>query len=253
MSFPIPVLLYHSVAEDPGRFTVTPAAFAAHAAAVRASGRTALCVSELAAALRGERPLPHRPVAITFDDGYADTYDAVAALSDVGLAATVYMTAGEVGGSDRLSPARLAELARAEGVEVGAHAVEHRRLDELGERELLFEVRASKAMLEDLTQVEVRSFAYPHGAHDRRARHAVIEAGYGSAAAVKNAVSHPGDDVFAIARWTVTAGTSPARIAQVLEGVRVPLAWVGERPRTRVYRVARRERRRMASAFARGR
>jgi hypothetical protein len=96
----------------------------------------------------------------------------------------------------------------------------------------------------------VHSFAYPHGVYDRRVRQAVITGGYRSAVAVKNAVSHPADDPFAIARWTVTAGTPASRIAQVLEGESVPVAWSHERVRTRAYRMVRRGRRRLAGALA---
>jgi hypothetical protein len=76
-------------------------------------------------------------------------------------------------------------------------------------------------------------------------RSAVIEAGYSSAVTVKNALSHAADDPFALARWTVTFGTPPSRIAEVLEGETVPLAWQRERLRTRVYRTARRRRHRL--------
>jgi peptidoglycan/xylan/chitin deacetylase (PgdA/CDA1 family) len=246
----IPVLLYHSVNDHPRRvdrrFAVSPADFAAHAAAVKASGRVALRVTELAEGLRGERALPGRAVAITFDDGYADTHAAVETLLGRELSSTVYVTTGEVGARDRLAPSQLADLAQLPSVEVGAHAVRHRRLDELDDRELADEVGTSKAELEDLTQGPVGSFSYPHGAYDRRARDAVIAAGYGSAVAVKNAVSHPGDDPFAIARWTVTWSTPASRIAEVLEGEHVPQAWRHERLRTRAHRVARRHRRRFA-------
>jgi peptidoglycan/xylan/chitin deacetylase (PgdA/CDA1 family) len=243
----IPVLLYHSVADDPRRsdrrHAVSRAGFAGHVAAIKASGRVALLVGELAAALRGERPLPERPVAVTFDDGFADTYGAVEALLRHGLSSTVYVTAGEVGSPDRMSASQLAELARLPSVEVGAHSVTHPRLDELDSQELAYEVRASKVELEDLTGVGVDSFSYPHGAYDVRAREEVIAAGYRAAVAVKNAVSHPRDDPFAIARWTVTRGTPASRIAQVLEGEDVPRAWARERLRTRAYRAARRSRR----------
>ena len=57
-------------------------------------------------------------------------------------------------------------------------------------------------------QTSVHSFSYPHGCYDHRVRSAVVEAGFRSAVAVKNALSHDHDDPFAIARWTVTAGTS---------------------------------------------
>jgi peptidoglycan/xylan/chitin deacetylase (PgdA/CDA1 family) len=240
----IPVLLYHSVNDHPRRgdrrYTVSRADFARHADAVRASGRLALRVGELAAGLRGERPLPERPVAITFDDGFADTYAAVEALLRQDLPSTVYVTTGEVGAPNRLAPSQLADLAHLSSVEVGAHTVSHRRVDELDDRELADEVGVSKAQLEDFTGVDVGSFSYPHGAYDRRARAAVIAAGYDSAVAVKNAVSHPGDDPYAIARWTVTRDTPALRIAQVLEGKGVPRAWGHERLRTRAYRAARR-------------
>jgi peptidoglycan/xylan/chitin deacetylase (PgdA/CDA1 family) len=249
MTGPIPVLLYHSVHDHPERggrrHTVSRACFAEHVDAIAASGRVAVGITELADALRGGS-LPERPVAITFDDGFADTYDAVEVLLRQGLPSTVYVTTGALGRADRLSRSVLAALSRVPGVEVGAHAVRHRRLDELDDRELAEEVGTSKAELEALTQQAVASFAYPHGAYDRRVRQAVIAAGYRSAAAVKNAASHPGDDPFAIARWTVTAGTRAARIAEVLEGKGVPRAWGGERLRTRGYRAARRHRRRLA-------
>jgi peptidoglycan/xylan/chitin deacetylase (PgdA/CDA1 family) len=244
----VPVFLYHSVAEGAGRdgrFTVSPAMFEAHADAIEASGRVTLEISELAAGLRGERPLPERAAAITFDDGFADNYDAVQSLLRRGLRSTLYVTTGELGAGDRLMPAQVTELSDVPGIEVGAHTVHHLYLDELDRRELKYEVAVSKAQLEDVTRAPVRSFAYPHGAYDQRVRDAVIAAGYRSAVAVKNAVAHVADDPFAIARWTVTNDTTASRIAQVLHGENVPLAWSHERVRTRAYRTVRRQRRRV--------
>ena len=246
----IPVLLYHSVNDRPAaadrRWTVSRSDFDSHMDAVAASGRVAMTVTEIADALRGERPLPERPVGITFDDGFSDTYDALASLEARGLAATLYVTTGELGRSDRLAPAQLAEIARAGAAELGAHAVNHRRLDELEAGELVAELVGSKVQLEELIGEPVHSFAYPHGAFDSAVRERVIAAGYRSAAAVKNALSHDRDDPFALARWTVTAGTPAVRIAAVLDGQTVPTAWAHDRLRTRAYRVARRSRRRLA-------
>jgi peptidoglycan/xylan/chitin deacetylase (PgdA/CDA1 family) len=249
----VPVLLYHSICDRPrhdDRYAVARATFEAHADAIAASGWATVQIGELARALSGDKALPPRVAAITFDDGFADNYDAVLSLLDRQLGSTLYVTTGPLGTADRLTRSQVAELARMPGVEVGAHAVNHRYLDELEDREIAHEVRASKHELEILTQRPIRSFAYPHGAHDHRVRRAVIDAGYQSAAAVKNALSHLDDDPFAIARWTVTADTDPSRIAEVLEGRHVPLAWSGERVRTRAYRRVRRTRRRVAHMLA---
>jgi peptidoglycan/xylan/chitin deacetylase (PgdA/CDA1 family) len=243
----IPVLLYHSVNDrapaGERRWTVSPRDFASQLDAVAASGRTSMTVTAIAEGLRGERSLPPRPVGITFDDGFSDTYDALAVLLGRDLASTLYITTGEIGAAKRLTAQEVAEIAQMPRVEVGAHAVRHRRLDELDAREVAAEVGESRLQLEDIVQATVHSFAYPHGAYDRTVRGAVVAAGYRSAAAVKNALSHDHDDPFAIARWTVTAGTSPARITRVLEGDGVAPAWPDERLLTRVYRAVRRGRR----------
>jgi peptidoglycan/xylan/chitin deacetylase (PgdA/CDA1 family) len=243
---PIPVLVYHSVRATPppglARWTVTPEAFAEHLDAVEASGRTTLTIGELAGGLRGELPLPPDAVALTFDDGFADNADALADLLARGMRATLYVTTGYVGRRDMLSAAGVRDLASLDGLQVGAHSVNHPRLDELPARDIAYEISASCAALEDMIGREVTTFAYPHGNHHRGVRGAIIDAGLDSAAAVKNAFSHPADDPYAVARWIVEDGTSIERVQQVLGGRGLPLAWPGERFVTRGYRVVRRAR-----------
>jgi peptidoglycan/xylan/chitin deacetylase (PgdA/CDA1 family) len=251
----VPVLLYHSVSDHPSQdepYAVSRAMFEAHAAVIAASGRATVRISDLARALRGEKSLPPRVAAITFDDGFDDNHEAILTLLDMQLRSTLYVTTGPLGTAHRLTHSQVTQLAHMPGVEVGAHAVHHRYLDELHDRELVEEVGSSKHELEDLIGRPIRSFAYPHGAYDSRVRQAVMNAGYQSAAAVKNALSHLGDDPFAIARLTVTADTNEERIAELLEGRHVPVAWSRERVRTRAYRTVRRTRMRVAGMLTQG-
>jgi len=243
----IPVLLYHSVSDDGDAYAVGRAEFREHVRAIAASGRVPLDVTTLARGLRGEQPLPTRAMAVTFDDGFADTLAAVELLAVAGVASTVYVTSGHVARRGMLSGAGVAELAAAPAVELGAHGVRHVRLDELAIGAIDEELTASRACLEDLVQAPVRSFAYPHGAYDRRVRSRVAAARYASAAAVKNALSHAGDDPLAVARWTVMRDTPAARVAEILEGRGAPLAWRRERLRTRGWRHVRRSRRRLGA------
>lgn len=246
----IPILLYHSVprgaldASDP--LAVSSEQFAAHLDAVLDSGRVPLTIGEIAAGLRGERQLPDRAVAITFDDGYENTPDAIELLRARGLRTSLYVTTGQVGDERMIGHEQLRGLAAwQDAVELGAHTVTHPRLDELSLAEVQREVVDSKRWLERVLERPVTSFAYPYGAHDPRVRAAVIAAGFHSAAAVKNALSHRDDDPWAIARWTVDGATDAERIARVLDGRGVPRAWRGERLRTRGYRTVRKLRRRI--------
>lgn len=240
----IPVLLYHSVpradvADD--RLAVPQDLFRAHLEAIVAAGRTPIGVEDLAAALRGEIPLPARPVTITFDDAYDDTPAAVEQVLSHGLKASIFVTTGQVGTGAMIRRDQLQALAaEPDRVELGAHTVSHPFLDELSPTQVEAEVQGSKRALEETIGRTVSTFAYPFGAHDRAVRAAVVDAGFSAAAAVKNALSHPEDDPFAIARWTVSGSTTPQQIARVLDGSGAPRAWQRERLRTRGYRALRR-------------
>jgi peptidoglycan/xylan/chitin deacetylase (PgdA/CDA1 family) len=251
----IPVLVFHSVSDaaEPGlqRWTVSPASFRRTADHICASGRPSLTIGEVAACLRGERPLEPGAVALTFDDGYADTRGAVEALLERDIRSTVFVTTGWIGEPRRLTPQDVCALSALDGVELGAHSVSHPYLDELGPAALDAELIDSRRALQDLVGADVSSFAYPFGAYDLAVRAAVAGAGYIAAAAVKNAISHLQDDPLAIARWIVTADADHDRVEQVLRGQGAPAAWSRERLRTRAYRMARRARRRLARAAAR--
>jgi peptidoglycan/xylan/chitin deacetylase (PgdA/CDA1 family) len=245
----IPVLLYHSVprADEGGdRLSAPYELFCSHMDAVVASRRVPVSISQLADGLRGRTRLPERSVAITFDDGFENNLRAIEALATRGLTATLYLTTGTSGSAQLLTPRQIETLARStDYVEIGAHSVSHPYLDELEPMEVWAEVTHSKQYLEQLLGRPIRSFAYPYGAYSGLVREVVVAAGFQSAAAVKNALSHSADDPFAIARWTVGRGTTVQKLDEVLRGRGAHRAWSGERLRTRGYRGARRLRRRV--------
>ena len=86
----------------------------------------------------------------------------------------------------------------------------------------------------------VETFAYPHGYHDRATKKMVADAGFKSAAAVRNALSHAGDDRFALARYTVMADCTAEHLAGVLDGRHARRAPRRERLRTGAWREVRR-------------
>ncbi len=248
----VPVLCYHSVSDEQRdgtlRWSVSPGDFDEQMALLRQRGRTPLTVSGYADMLCRTVPLPPKPVLVTFDDGFADlATTALPVLRRYGITATAFVITSRLGptgswhGDAALDWDQLAEL-QAIGVEIGSHSHTHRALDCLRTAELFGETLASKRVLEDGLRKPVNCFAYPYGYYSDVVRRAVRAAGYVSACAVKNALSHAGDDVFAIARVLVERHTGVAGIDALLDGRGWPLAWRGERLRTRSWRAFRRTR-----------
>jgi peptidoglycan/xylan/chitin deacetylase (PgdA/CDA1 family) len=246
---PIPILLYHSVTDTPALaiqgFETGPATFARHLDRLVAGGFTSLTVTQLVGHLRaGCASLPARPIVITFDDGWADFAGAAAAVADRGLVATLYATTGWLGEPGFLEPAELPALVSA-GMEIGAHSHTHPQLDTLPLRRARSEITEPRRRLEDVLQSEVPSFAYPHGYSSAAVRRLVRDAGYTSAAAVKNSLSSPADDPYNLARLTVLPSTSDADLDRWLAGTGAPVAPYPERLRTKGWRIARRGRSRL--------
>jgi peptidoglycan/xylan/chitin deacetylase (PgdA/CDA1 family) len=206
-----------------------------------------LGATEYAEVLLGRRPLPDRAVLLTFDDGFADLVDVVApALAARGLRGTAFVTTGYLGRPGYLSRNALTQLATTD-MEIGAHSVNHPHLDLEPPAVAHEEVVSSRTRLEDLLGRPVTSFAYPHGSHTRLTKSFVAGAGYVTAHAVKNAVSHLADDVLAVGRFTIGEATPDAQVAAVLAGDGAPRSWRGERWRTTAFRQVRRYRRARAS------
>lgn len=254
---PLPILLYHSIDDDPPEwiapFTVTSRAFAEQLDAVVVSGRTAVTADAIVAALRGGPPLPNRAVALTFDDGFLDfERTALPLLAGRSLPATLFVTTGALAPHNRsilpraamLTLGQVSDLARS-GVGIGAHSHLHEQLDTLPRAAALRELTRPKLILENALGREVDLFAYPHGYNDARVRRLTQEVGYRGAFAVRDAFSTELDDAFRIARLTVRAGTSRARVEAWLADGGARAASARDAMRTVVWRRYRQHRAKM--------
>ena len=170
----------------------------------------------------------------------------------------MFVPTGYIGGKSSWNPSaplsdmpvmsweQLAEI-RDAGIEIGAHAHVHRPLDEVAIRDVRDDVRRCKQILEDGLGIEVRAFAYPHGYYGARVRAEVVAAGYGYACAVRNSLSGPGDDPFAIARIFVETSGDLTAFDHLLAHGHVEFS-SRERLATKAWRVTRRVRARVRTA-----
>ncbi len=252
----LPVLMYHSVSDSPTAPTralsVRPGMFGAQLCHLRLQGFTGLTFGELGRRRRTGRPLPARPIVLTFDDGYADLVEeALPILTEQGFPATVFVTTGWLRDAGRyaagrapgrmLSWTQLADLSAA-GIEIAAHTHSHPQLDQISGPRLRAELEDSKRLLEDRLGCAVTSLAYPYGYSSRRVRSVAREVGYLQAAAVANAAAASACDAFRVPRLTIRRSTSSATFAWTVNRKRIRLHYAPARALTAGMTVVRRTR-----------
>jgi peptidoglycan/xylan/chitin deacetylase (PgdA/CDA1 family) len=193
----VPVLVYHRVGPLPeartqtaDALTVEPRIFAAQMGWLVKHGFHAITNRQLLRLLDLGKPLPNRPVLITFDDGYADVlHDAEPVLHRLHWPATAFVITDRVSGPDPsfLTWRQLRDLER-DGFTIGSHTVHHLDLRRLSPLQVWFELLHSRETLERNLGRPVHSFAYPYGAEDPDVVKDVRSAGYALAF-----TTHPGD------------------------------------------------------------
>jgi len=105
----VAILRYHSVQDQPERFANTIGSGIIHSTSafreqmeILASDFSPVTVQDVYEFLRGEKRLPPRAVAVTFDDGYADNYEIAAPiLNRLGIPAAFYVLVSAI---EALSP-----------------------------------------------------------------------------------------------------------------------------------------------------
>jgi len=154
-------------------------------------------------------------VALTFDDGYADTLTAAAPLlKQYGFGATCYVVSSAVGTynhwDEEFLQERKALMSREQieqwlsaGLEVGSHTCSHPRLHEVSREEALREIAESRVALRDLSGAPVAHFAYPFGQFTDDVSQLVRSAGYLSAVTVLHGVARAADDRYRLPRILV--------------------------------------------------
>jgi glycosyltransferase involved in cell wall biosynthesis/peptidoglycan/xylan/chitin deacetylase (PgdA/CDA1 family)/SAM-dependent methyltransferase len=215
----LPILMYHSISTDgpaaTARYRVRPDAFEAQLRYLRAAGFTTVALPQWFTAVRRRRPLPARPVVITFDDGYRDfEANAWPLLQRYGFGALVFLVAELIGDSARWDahfgePLPLMcweEIRRlaSQGVEFGAHSASHRPMTGLTPTEIAREAIRSRVIIERGLGQGVDTIAYPYGDTDPIVEHVVGASGFQLGLTCRPGPAGPRDSALALPRIEVS-------------------------------------------------
>ena len=175
----IPILYYHSIAEEAGNELRIPAEeFDSHMKFLRQAGYQSITLHELYQHFYEGWELPRKPFVLTFDDGYADNFsNAFRIAKKYGFNGTIFMVTGWIDGEGYLTKEQLLEMSKA-GWQIEAHTVSHPKLNELTSKQLEFELKDSKKKLEELLNTPVMYLAYPYGSYTEQVIQEAKGAGY---------------------------------------------------------------------------
>lgn len=230
----VPILLYHYVnippANDrlPGLY-VLPTEFDRQMEWLAVNDYHPIKVADLACALQTGGSLPDKPIVLTFDDGYADSYqNAFPILKNYRYPATFYVVTQFADDKKQgyMTWAQIQEMARA-GMEIGAHTVDHADLvRDARARSATFlqdEIATSKQIIELRLGIPVKTFAYPYGHYDARVISGVRSNGFMAAATEIRGMRQSSDKLFELKRIEILGTYNIADFAYWLN-------WFSSRP-----------------------
>jgi peptidoglycan/xylan/chitin deacetylase (PgdA/CDA1 family) len=151
--------------------------------------------------------LPHKPVVLSFDDGYpGDWRYALPILRARHFAGALNLQIGN------LVPFRVRQLVRA-GWEIDSHTFTHPDLRTLTEAQIIREVVHSRQWLHRTFHIPVPAFCYPFGLYDDRVVRAVGLGGYLLGETEHQGWASPSQGFLTLSRIRVTSTMRVADLA----------------------------------------
>ena len=216
----VSVLMYHMIGNEPGNAAImTEANLRIQMNYLRDHGYHPITMQELYDYVTKGAPLPEKPVCITFDDGYLDSYTIVYPLmKEYGFPWTLFLITDDVGKPyNRMTWDQLKEMANSHAVTIASHTLSHPKLHNLAtraekEKEI---VEANKALKYQLG-IDNVWLAYPYGDYDDEVIDICKKAGIKMAVTTDAGRVHVGSFPYDLKRAYIGNDISIARFSERL-------------------------------------
>ena len=200
------VLMYHSISTSVGDISadlvVNPQDFDAQLQYLSNNGYRFYTITELL-----ESNPEGKAVVLTFDDGFRDNFtEMFPILQRHNARATIYL-APAIEGIERLNQQQIETMRDSGLVEFGAHTMHHVNLDKAEAEIAVAEINESKTVVEQVTGLSCKAFAYPFGRYNDETVEQVKKAGLSSAVTVKKGIEDI-NDPYRIKRISVLGSTN---------------------------------------------
>ena len=224
----VPILMYHRIAvlagDEPAvtvDLTVNPGEFTLQMQWLQDNGYTSITQMQLYRALEEGKPLPDKPVMITFDDGYRGIATIAAPImTRVEMVGTAYVITDRIANLKKTAPTWMtwSQLRTLEqrGWDIGSHTVAHTEIPSMTPEAGLKTLRASRFALEKHLAHPVQWFCYPAGSVDPASVELVKQAGYVLATTTKSGDVHSAADPLQLSRIRISNSTGVRGLAAAL-------------------------------------
>ena len=197
----VSVLMYHMIGDEQGNAAImTEANLRIQMNYLRDHGYHPITMQELYDYVTKGAPLPEKPVCITFDDGYLDSYTIVYPLmKEYGFPWTLFLITDDVGKPyNRMTWDQLKEMANSHAVTIASHTLSHPKLHNLA------------------TRAEKEKEAYPYGDYDDEVIDICKKAGIKMAVTTDAGRVHVGSFPYDLKRAYIGNDISIARFSERL-------------------------------------
>lgn len=201
----VPILMYHKIGDDKDNDAVIREdLFRAQMKLLKDKDYHPITMEQLYAYVTKGEALPERPVVITFDDGYTDTYTiAYPVLKEYGFPWTVFVNPSNIG--ERLTWDQLREMQK-NGVTVASHGYLHERMGEMSKEASYLNIKNAQEAFKRNLGIDNVWFCYPYGSFNKTTGEQVASLGIKMAFAMKSGWAHQGDNPLGLLRvWVGNA------------------------------------------------
>ncbi len=185
-SVQMPVLMYHYISAPPQKadkyrldLSVTPENFETQLKHLKENGFTTISLADVHEHLSKGKPLPKKPVVLTFDDGHRDAYtNAFPLLKKFGMKGTFFIVTDFINYKDPeyVTWDMVKEMARA-GMSIESHSRTHKDMRNRSNAFLVWEILGPIEQIAAHTGTRPFFFCYPGGQYDKAVTDVLRSAG----------------------------------------------------------------------------
>ena len=198
----IPILMYHSISDsDPNNSLLVPVKqFESEVKWLKDNGFTPMLLDDVVKAY-DTGYLPKKPVAITFDDGYADNYsDAYRILKENNMKGTFFIITNNTDKDSFYMNSSMLKEMNESGMGIENHTSRHVEFTNISREDKIEIIEEGRKDLKEKVGVDSKFICYPVGKYDEETIEVEKELGIQAAVTTEYGISDANDGLYSLKR-----------------------------------------------------